>query len=184
MTRIAAISGSWRTGSYSDQLLRETLETLSTITPTVVQHLSPRTLPHYDADLEFAGSESVAEARAIIADSDAVLIVSPEYNGAPPGSLLNALDWLSRPWQDCPMTAKSVLAVAAAPGRGGGRRAAARLRETLDIIGAALVGEVLSVPHVDVLLRERGHDLAVFRHNIEQLTLRVPELDRGRAHSA
>ena len=33
-----------------------------------------------------------------IADSDAVLFVTPEYNRSIPGALKNAIDWASRPW--------------------------------------------------------------------------------------
>ena len=40
------------------------------------------------------------EARALkasIADVDAVLFISPEYNRSTPGALKNAIDWASRP---------------------------------------------------------------------------------------
>ena len=33
-----------------------------------------------------------------IADVDAVLFVTPEYNGSIPGGRKNAIDWASRPW--------------------------------------------------------------------------------------
>lgn len=33
-----------------------------------------------------------------IADVDAVLFVTPEYNRSIPGGLKNAIDWASRPW--------------------------------------------------------------------------------------
>jgi chromate reductase, NAD(P)H dehydrogenase (quinone) len=50
--------------------------------------------PDYDADYP-------PEARALkqaIADADAVLFVTPEYNRSIPGALKNAIDWASRPW--------------------------------------------------------------------------------------
>ncbi|MEA2677319.1 MAG: hypothetical protein QOJ81_1460 [Chloroflexota bacterium] len=50
--------------------------------------------PDYDADFP-------PEARALkdaIAASDAILIITPEYNRSIPGALKNAVDWASRPW--------------------------------------------------------------------------------------
>src|SRR5690606_13053459 len=48
----------------------------------------------YDADYPEAGKRFKQE----IERSDAILIVTPEYNRSIPGGLKNALDWASRPW--------------------------------------------------------------------------------------
>jgi chromate reductase, NAD(P)H dehydrogenase (quinone) len=50
--------------------------------------------PDYDADYP---SEATA-LKGAIAESDAVLFVTPEYNRSIPGALKNAIDWASRPW--------------------------------------------------------------------------------------
>jgi chromate reductase len=55
-------------------------------------------LPLYNRDLD---SDYPPEARALkdaIADVDAMLFVTPEYNRDIPGALKNAIDWASRPW--------------------------------------------------------------------------------------
>lgn len=55
-------------------------------------------LPLYSPDFD---ADYPPEARALkqtIADVDAVLFVSPEYNRSIPGALKNAIDWASRPW--------------------------------------------------------------------------------------
>jgi chromate reductase len=55
-------------------------------------------LPLYSQD--FDGDYPLV-ARALkqsIADVDAVLFVTPEYNRSIPGGLKNAIDWASRPW--------------------------------------------------------------------------------------
>jgi chromate reductase len=55
-------------------------------------------LPHYNSDLEAVDlPESVVTLKAAVEEADALLIVSPEYNYSVPGTLKNAIDWLSRP---------------------------------------------------------------------------------------
>ena len=57
-----------------------------------------RDLPLYSQDYD---SDFPAEARALkasIAEVDALLFVTPEYNRSIPGALKNAIDWASRPW--------------------------------------------------------------------------------------
>ena len=48
----------------------------------------------YDADYPQVGRDF----KKAIESSDAILIVTPEYNRSVPGALKNALDWASRPW--------------------------------------------------------------------------------------
>ena len=48
----------------------------------------------YDADFPEAGQKF----KKAIEGSDAILIVTPEYNRSIPGALKNAIDWASRPW--------------------------------------------------------------------------------------
>lgn len=48
----------------------------------------------YDADYPEAGTRF----KRAIEESDAILIVTPEYNRSIPGALKNAIDWGSRPW--------------------------------------------------------------------------------------
>ena len=55
-------------------------------------------LPLYSPDYDKDFPPEAQELKEAIAGSDAVLIVSPEYNRSIPGALKNALDWASRPW--------------------------------------------------------------------------------------
>jgi chromate reductase len=81
-------------------------------------------LPLYDGDLE--DDPGLPREVQILADqiaqADAVIVVSPEYNKGISGVLKNALDWVSRtkgaPWLD-----KPVASMSAAAGRAGGERA-------------------------------------------------------------
>src|SRR5262245_15729533 len=55
-------------------------------------------LPFFNEDVEAAGDpEPVQRFKDAIAASNAVLIATPEYNGAVSGVLTNAIDWASRP---------------------------------------------------------------------------------------
>ncbi|MBY6113807.1 NAD(P)H-dependent oxidoreductase [Mameliella alba] len=80
--------------------------------------------PLFDEDIQNeSGIPAKVQAAAdAIAEADAVLVVTPEYNKGISGVLKNALDWISRtegsPWRD-----KPVALLSAAAGRAGGERA-------------------------------------------------------------
>ncbi|WP_299744582.1 NADPH-dependent FMN reductase [uncultured Tateyamaria sp.] len=122
---LLGISGSMRKASTNTKLVREAARLFGDCTYVEADlHM-----PLYDGDVE--ASEGVPEAAQLIArqiaEADAVVISTPEYNKAPPGVLKNALDWVSRvegrPWTD-----KPVAVMSAAAGRAGGERAQMVLR--------------------------------------------------------
>lgn len=89
-------------------------------------------LPLYDGDVETAGIPPQVQTLADqIAQADAVIVVTPEYNKGIPGVLKNALDWVSRvdgnPWLN-----KPVAIMSAAAGRAGGERSQQMLRWCLN----------------------------------------------------
>ncbi|HVI58058.1 MAG TPA: NADPH-dependent FMN reductase [Luteimonas sp.] len=55
-------------------------------------------LPIYSYDYDADYPESGRRFKQAIEASDAILIVTPEYNRSIPGGLKNAIDWASRPW--------------------------------------------------------------------------------------
>ncbi len=100
--RILALAGSLRQGSNNRGLLRAAEE----LAPdrVKVQFFDIGTLPFFKEDLEAAGDpEAVRHFKEAISRANAILIATPEYNGAVPGVLANAIDWASRP------TGRSVL---------------------------------------------------------------------------
>lgn len=120
----------------------------------VVRHDLAR-LPHFDADLEAAGCPSaVRELRDAVAAADLLVIATPEYNGAVPGVLANAIDWLSRPHRASPLQQRDVLVVSASPSPGGGQRAAAHLRQILAITGAQVRAAGLSLARANDVLTD------------------------------
>ena len=127
--RVTLISGSLRQASYSQMILNS----IATLLPadSRISSLDIGAYPHYDQDLEDAGLPDVVRAgRQQIADSDAVIVVTPEFNHGIPGVLKNTLDWLSRPAFKSTFAAKPVFFVTHAPGPLGGVRAQYQLRET------------------------------------------------------
>jgi NAD(P)H-dependent FMN reductase len=105
-------------------------------------------LPLYDGDLEAAAG--VPPATLALQDAidscDAVLFVTPEYNGFPPPLVINAFDWLSR----IPATApgrsglattanKPAALLSASPGPLGGLRSMGYLRQYLQMTFAMLL---------------------------------------------
>lgn len=55
-------------------------------------------LAPYNHDLDSSFPAESQLLKDAIADVDAVLFVTPEYNRSIPGTLKNAIDWASRPW--------------------------------------------------------------------------------------
>ena len=134
------MSGSYRTGSFNQALIRAARE----LAPEHVRidDFDLRTVPFYDGDLEAAGDpEEVAALKRSIDGADALLIATPEYNGSVPAVLKNALDWASRRRADAPLRGKPAAVMGASPSPGGTRRAQAHLREVLDRIGVGVIDE-------------------------------------------
>ncbi len=110
-------------------------------------------LPHFNHDLDGDDIAALAEWRAAIAHSDAVVIAAPEYAHSLPGSLKNALDWVVGSGE---LYDKPVALMSAATS--GGHRSLDALAQTLRAQGAQIEAQ-LSVPGVRPKLDETG-DLA------------------------
>lgn len=101
MTRILGISGSLRAASYNTALLRAAQVLAGAGIELEVATLHG--IPVYDGDLEAGGSPpAVAALKNQVIAADGVLLATPEYNNGVPGSLKNAIDWLSRPSTEIP----------------------------------------------------------------------------------
>jgi chromate reductase len=76
-----------------------------------------RDLPLYSYDFD-ADYPPVARAlKEAIAEVDAVLFVTPEYNRSVPGGLKNAIDWASRPWGKNSFNRKPSATIGTSPGK-------------------------------------------------------------------
>jgi chromate reductase len=125
--RMLAIAGSLRSASFNRGLVRAAVD----VAPSEV-NLEPfdiASIPLYDGDLEAQGDPpGVAELKARVQASDAVLVATPEYNYSIPGVLKNALDWASRPPQRA-LHHKPIALIGASPGGFGTVRSQLALRQ-------------------------------------------------------
>jgi NAD(P)H-dependent FMN reductase len=98
-------------------------------------------LPLYNEDIDNAADlPGAAHAlRGAVAAADAILVVTPEYNGSIPGGLKNAIDWLSRPYGRNALSAKPLAVIGASMGQYGGVWAHEEARKSFGIAGADVV---------------------------------------------
>lgn len=126
--RVLGMAGSLRAGSYNQMLLRAAIE----LVPPGMQieiYEGLREIPPYDQDVEAKGvPPPVARLKEAVAQSDALLIATAEYNYSVPGFLKNAIDWVSRPPRETPLIGKPTAVMGASTGPGGTARAQTSLR--------------------------------------------------------
>jgi chromate reductase, NAD(P)H dehydrogenase (quinone) len=148
-TRLLVISGSQRQGSYNRSLAAYAAAHARSVGAEAVEFdLRALALPLYDGDLEAQSGVPAAATTLLqaIHHCDAVLVVTPEYNGFPTPLLINAFDWLSRIKAAPPLPAglaatagKPAGLLAASPGPLGGLRSMNYVRQYLQMAFAMLV---------------------------------------------
>ena len=156
---VLGIAGSLRSGSLNRELLRHALAAAPEgIEVETWDDL--RDVPPYDQDVEDLEPEAVASLREAVAAADAVLIVTPEYNGSIPGALKNAIDWASRPdvLTGC-FRNKPVAVISASDGMFGAMWAGAELKKVMRLVGARVVDVELALPKAHLRLAELDPEL-------------------------
>jgi len=168
--RILGISGSLRRDSHNTRLLRAAAEMLP---PGAELELFDGLgdVPPYNEDVDVEPAPAgVERLRRAIADADALLISTPEYNASVPGVLKNAVDWASRPFPDNALRDQPAAVIGTTTGLFGAVWAQAELRKVLRYAGARVLDEELPVPTAELAftsddllvipeLGERLHDL-------------------------
>ena len=93
-------------------------------------------MPLVDGDKAMSGDIPVGakSLAARIQGADAWILACPEYNWSMPGTIKNAIDWISR-MQPVPIDGKSVMLISAAPSLVGGFRGLMSLRTPLEGLG-------------------------------------------------
>ena len=153
--RVLGISGSLRRDSHNTRMLRGLRALLPAgVELEIFDELAA--IPPYNEDDEHTWPPAVARLRGAIAGADAVLVVTPEYNGSIPGQLKNALDWVSRPVGESPLAGKPAAVLGASTGLFGAVWAQAETRKVLERIGARVVQRELPIAQADTTLGEDG----------------------------
>jgi chromate reductase len=93
-------------------------------------------LPLYSQDYDASFPPEARALKDAIAASDAILIVSPEYNRSIPGALKNAIDWASRPWGQNSFDNMPAAVIGASTGQIGTAMAQQSLRGVLSFCNA------------------------------------------------
>lgn len=106
------------------------------------------TLPLYSPDFDADYPQPARELKQAIAESDAVLFITPEYNRSIPGALKNAIDWASRPSGENSLEYVPAAVIGASPGSIGTAIAQQSLRSVLSYCNA----RQLSAPEAYVTL--------------------------------
>ena len=136
--KVLGFAGSLRRASLNRGLIRAAAELAPEGVTLEVFELAD--IPLYNQDIEDAGEPaSVVAFKRAIADADALLVATPEYNHGMPGVLKNAFDWASRPRVTSPLRDKPMAVLGASPGRGSTARAQAQLREAAVFTGACVL---------------------------------------------
>jgi NAD(P)H-dependent FMN reductase len=161
-TKIIALAGSLRSQSFNKQLVQQAAK-YAEAAGAEVQYidLADFNIPLFSEDLEAEGTPSdVNDLKALFAQSQGVLLASPEYNGSISGVLKNALDWLSRPSKDndigSAFTNKVVGLMAASPGPLGGIRGLSHTKDVLFNLGAIVNPNMLAVGSAYQAFDEQG----------------------------
>ncbi|MFC0240477.1 NADPH-dependent FMN reductase [Rhodopseudomonas telluris] len=151
--KILVIPGSLRTGSHNVRLTAAAAHELARADVDVSRiSLADYPLPIYDGDLEAKSGvpANAVKLKRMIGAHHGVLIVTPEYNSAPPALLKNAIDWVSRvedphETQGQVFRERAFALAAASEGKLGGARCLAALRLILSGCRAPVIPNQLTL---------------------------------------
>ena len=143
MKKFLLLPGSTRAGSFNFSLLKSIQPSYGQLDLVKPEELRG---PVFDPEI-LDGSGVPPNLRAIgerVAQADAVVVASPEYNGSISSPLKNLLDWTSKmdpmPWEDRP-----VLLLGASPGALGAVRALWHTRVPFEALGAWVYPEMFGL---------------------------------------
>ena len=132
-------------GSLSSQSInRQLAVALARLAPPELQlaEIPIRDLPMYSPDYDADYPAVARRFKQAIADSDALLFVTPEYNRSIPGCLKNAIDWASRPKGQNAFARKPSGVIGTSPGSIGTAVAQSQLRGVLCFCNSPLMNVV------------------------------------------
>ena len=180
---VLVLVGSLRAGSTNRQLADAAIAHLpSGVEGTVFARLAE--IPHYSEDLDHDDDlpEVARDLREAVADADALLLVTPEYNGSMSSAVKNAVDWASRPRGAAAIAGKPAAVIAAT----GAPRAAQWAREdgvkVLKVAGADVIEDTVGVGSAfQAFVDGRLSDAALDAELRSLMTRLTAEVEQARA---
>ena len=155
MARILAISGSLREHAFTKRILRVAAEGARDAGADITfVDLRDYPMPIYNEDdhKEKGLDANAARLQDLFAETDGLLVASPEYNGSIPGGLKNAIDWVSRKSDKYGLNEvfknKWGALITSSPGSFGGLRCMSHLRGILSIMGVTILPTEIAVTFV------------------------------------
>lgn len=139
MYKVAVLVGSLNANS-NNQKLAKALEKLAHDRMSF-EFLPLGDLPHYDDSLWSNAPQSVLDLKKTVADADAVLFVTPEYNRSYSAVIKNAIEWASRPYGQSAWAGKPAAVVGTSPGALGAAIAQSQLRAILLHLDMYVLGQ-------------------------------------------
>ena len=158
---IVAFAGSTRKDSYNKVLIRLAAEMAEKAGAKItLVGLADFPTPLYDGDLEADSGlpEKAAEFKKLLAQADAFLIASPEYNSSISAVLKNSIDWASRPGavEGSVFDGKTALLISASPGALGGLRGLNHLKDILTNLGVFINNRQQAFPKAHEVFDQDG----------------------------
>ena len=156
MTKISIISSSVRVGRKSHRValfFKKYIEDHNLASAEILD-LAVYNFPLFEERLKFQKSPSadVIDFSSKVKSSDAIIIVTPEYNGGYPASLKNVIDLLYDEWYHKPVAISTV-----SDGNFGGSQVILSLQFLFWKMRALTVPAMFPVPNVTDLFDENGN---------------------------
>jgi chromate reductase len=152
MKKVAVLVGSLRRGSINGKLARVLKRLAEDRLEFDILNLSD--LPLYNDDMWGDVPAAVIELKKRIAQAEAVLFVSPEYNRSFTAVLKNAIDWGTRPYGQNVFSNKPGAVVGTSPGAVGSAVGQSQLRTVMGAIHVVAMGQ----PEVYLSWKEEQYD--------------------------
>ena len=155
--RVLAFAASVRKDSLNGKLIRVATDIAREFAEVDLAEFREFDMPLYDGDLNAARGCPRARRswRGGWTRPTRILISTPEYNYSIPGTLKNAIDWVSR-CRPMPWRGKSIYLMSASPSAVGGIRGLWQTRIPLEGCGALVFPDMYSLAHANDAFDESG----------------------------
>lgn len=155
--KVLMFAASLRRESLNKKLIRQAKELLPSGHEIILKEFNDYMMPLYNGDVEVDSGIPDGAQRFIqdIADVQAVIISSPEYNFGIPGTLKNAIDWSSRV-NPTPWAGKQVFLMGASTGMVGTNRGLWQIRQPLEALSAFVYPDMFGLANANKAFDEKG----------------------------